>query len=266
MIDLGRHSVLGITIDAVDYEAAVERIVTAAAAGQPLAATALAVHGVMTGVDDPEQRWRLNHLDLVCPDGQPVRWALRLLHGASLPDRVYGPNLTLAVCARAADEGLPIFLYGSEPAVLDRLSRNLVAAYPALQIAGVAPSRFRTLTPEEKPEVVARIKDSGARLAFVGLGCPRQEVFAYEFAPQVSMPLIAVGAAFPFHAGLLKQAPRVLQDRGLEWAFRLAMEPRRLWRRYLKLNPRYAAKVAQQLAGKTFDTTGVEPRNEVLWA
>lgn len=266
MIDAGRHSVLGVMVSAVDYEAAVERIVGAARDGAPFAATALAVHGVMTGVDDPEQRWRLNHLDLVCPDGQPVRWALAHLHGAALPDRVYGPNLMLAVCRRAAEDGLPVFLYGSEDAVLAKLAANLISQFPTLTIAGTAASRFRRITPEEKAEVVETIRSSGAKLAFIGLGCPRQEVFAYEFATDLSMPLIAVGAAFPFHAGLLRQAPAGLQAVGLEWAFRLAMEPRRLWRRYVKLNPRFVAGIARQRAGRQFDTGGAEPRAEVLWA
>src|SRR5262245_39300928 len=111
VIDRGKHDVLGVLIDAVDYDAAVGRIITSAAARQPLGVSALAVHGVMTGVQDDVHRHRLNHLDVVVPDGQPVRWALNLLHGTALNDRVYGPNLMLRVCERAAVEGLPIYLY-----------------------------------------------------------------------------------------------------------------------------------------------------------
>lgn len=266
MLDHGKKSVLGVLVDAIDYEAAVDRIVEAAKARQGFAVSALAVHGVMTGVDDDEHRYRLNHLDLVCPDGQPVRWALNGLYRCGLPDRVYGPNLMLHTCERAAAEALPIFLYGSEPAVLEPLQARLRERFANLRIAGAEPSRFRNLSPSEKAEVVERIRASGAALCFVALGCPRQEVFAYEFREPLSMPLIAVGAAFPFHAGLLPQAPRWMQDRGLEWAFRLGSEPRRLWRRYAYLNPRYAALLAAQAVGLTTpDTEGRAPDGEILY-
>jgi N-acetylglucosaminyldiphosphoundecaprenol N-acetyl-beta-D-mannosaminyltransferase len=242
----GKLNVLGVQLDAVDYESAVERIVSAARSRTGLTVSALAVHGVMTGVLDPVHRYRLNHLDLLVPDGQPVRWALNLLHGADLRDRVYGPTLMLELCRRAALEELPIYLYGSRSDVLERLRSNLVAQVPALIIAGGEPSRFRRLGPEERRAVVARIRKSGAALTFVGLGCPRQEVWAYEHREALGMPIVAVGAAFDFHAGTLAQAPRFLQDRGLEWLFRLVQEPRRLWRRYLYLNPLYVALVALQ--------------------
>jgi len=246
MIDQGKRNILGVEINAVDYEAAVAAIIAAAAERRPMAVSALAVHGVMTGVLDPEQRYRLNHLDLVVPDGQPVRWALNLLHGAGLPDRVYGPTLTLKLCEEAARRKLPIFLYGSRPEVLQALQTNLCARFPGLRIAGVQPSRFRTIDPAERAATVAAIRASGAALAFVGLGCPRQEVWAYEYRDQLSMPLVAVGAAFDFHAGLLAQAPPRLQRLGLEWAFRLLKEPRRLWRRYVLLNPTYLFLLALQ--------------------
>jgi exopolysaccharide biosynthesis WecB/TagA/CpsF family protein len=200
----------------------------------------------MTGHQDADQRFRLNHFDLVVPDGQPVRWALNLLHGTGLEDRVYGPNLMLRICAAAARDDLPIYLYGSKPEVLAALTRNLQAKFPALRIAGAEPSRFRKLTESEKAETVARIRASGARIVFAGLGCPRQEVWAYEYRDQLSMPVIAVGAAFDFHAGNLAQAPAWMQKRGLEWLFRLRTEPRRLWRRYLILNPWYASLLVMQ--------------------
>jgi len=249
MIDQGKHNLLGVLIDAVDYEATVERVLAAARARQPLALSALAVHGVMTGVLDATHRYRLNHLDLVVPDGQPVRWALNVLHNTRLPDRVYGPTLTLKVCERAADEGLPVYFYGSRAEVLERLTRRLRARFPRLIVAGAQPSRFRTLTPEEQRAVAATIGASGAAITFVGLGCPRQEVWVYENRTLLSMPVLAVGAAFDFHAGTLPQAPVPLQRAGLEWAFRLAHEPRRLWQRYLHLNPLYLWMVLLQATG-----------------
>lgn len=254
MIDYGKHNVLGVLINAVDYEAAVAKIVTAAKEHQNLTVSALAVHGVMTGVLDSNHRHRLNQLDLVVPDGQPVRWALNLLHGTELADRVYGPTLTLKVCRAAAQEKLPLFLYGSTAEVLGKLQQNLVAKFPGLQIAGRQPSRFRQLSAQEMRDTAATIKASGAAITLVGLGCPRQEVWIYEYRPLLSMPLLAVGAAFDFHAGTVSQAPPAMQQMGLEWLYRLACEPRRLWKRYIYLNPQYLSLLAvQALRLKTFD-------------
>lgn len=240
MRDLGKQNVLGIMVDAVDYEAAVERIVQAGIARRPYAVTALAVHGVCEGVRDPQQRQRLNSFDMIVADGQPVRWGMRLLHGVSLQDRVYGPELMMRTCRIAAERDLSVYLYGSTPEVVHDLAARLKKAIPRLQIAGAEPSRFRVLTPFEKQDVVGRIRDSGASIVFVGLGCPRQEVWAYEYREVLGIPVIAVGAAFDFHAGRLRQAPPIMQRWGLEWLFRLLQEPRRLWRRYLRLNPLYA--------------------------
>ena len=125
MIDRGRHNILGVMIHAVDYESAVEKIISAAQSQRPFAVSALAVHGVMTAVADVEYRHRINHMDLVVPDGQPVRWALNMLYGTKLRKRVYGPTLTIKVCEQAAKVGLPIYLYGSRVQVLEQLSKNL---------------------------------------------------------------------------------------------------------------------------------------------
>jgi N-acetylglucosaminyldiphosphoundecaprenol N-acetyl-beta-D-mannosaminyltransferase len=255
LIDKGKRNVIGVLVDAIDYEAAVARIISAARERRSMSVSSLAVHGVMTGVLDDAQRYRLNHLDLVTPDGQPVRWALNGLHNVGLTDRVYGPNLTLKLCEQAAAESLPIYIYGSSAQVLSALTRKLSERFPGLKIAGSQPSRFRQLTVEEKKDVVRAIADSGARMVFVGLGCPRQEVWVYEHRDLLPMPLIAVGAAFDFHAGTLAQAPERLQKAGLEWFFRLTREPRRLWRRYVLLNPHYLMLVFLQAARlKSFDT------------
>jgi len=267
MIDRGKRNILGVQVDAIDYEAAVERIAQAAHASQPMAISALAVHGVMTGALDAVHRYRLNHFDLLTPDGQPVRWALNWLHKAGLPDRVYGPTLTIKVCERAARDGLPIYLYGSKPDVIQRFAVRLTARFPGLQIAGIQPSRFRQVTPDEKAEIVQTIRDSDARIVFVGLGCPRQEVWAYEYRDALSMPVLAVGAAFDFHAGTLAQAPPRLQRLGLEWLFRLVKEPRRLWRRYVILNPLYLSMLFLQATGlRRYDSgTGVPPAEELRY-
>jgi exopolysaccharide biosynthesis WecB/TagA/CpsF family protein len=240
-IDAGKQNVLGVRVDAVDYEAAVHKIITAARQGKKLSVSALAVHGVMTGVLDQIHRYRLNCIDLVCPDGQPVRWVLNLLYKTGLPDRVCGPELMLRICERAAQEGLPIYLYGSRPETLQSLSKNLCDRFPQLIIAGTQPSRFRQVTVEEKQQIVEDIRQSGAAMTFVGLGCPRQEVWVYEYCQDLAMPVMAVGAAFDFHSGRISQAPKLMQKWGLEWFYRLMQEPRRLWRRYVFLNPLYVS-------------------------
>lgn len=246
MIDRGKGNVLGVCVDAVDYEAATDKVLAAAHEARPLALTALAVHGVMTGVTDKAHEARLNSFDVVTPDGQPVRWALNLLHKAQLPDRTYGPTLTLKVVERCAAEGLPIYLYGSTQPVLDKLSAALTTQFPGLKIAGAEPSKFRSAQPGEPAEIARRITDSGARVVLVGLGCPRQEIFVHAMRPLLSMPLLAVGAAFDYHAGDLRKPPPWMQQRGLEWLWRLGLEPKRLWRRYLILNPAYLARLGAQ--------------------
>jgi len=265
VLDLGKRNVLGVQISAIDYEAVVDRVIASAERRERLTISALAVHGVMTGVLDSAQRYRLNHLDLVVPDGQPVRWALRFVHGIRLPDRVYGPTLMLKACEAAAERALGVYLYGSRPDVLAALRRNLQARVPGLRLAGAEPSCFRRLSDREQRELAERIESSGAAIVFVGLGCPRQEVWIYELGHLLHLPLLAVGAAFDFHAGLLPQAPPSMQEAGLEWMFRLACEPRRLWRRYLFLNPAYASLVLMQTLGiVTFDGIEEAPPREFV--
>src|SRR5215467_1841853 len=138
-----KKNILGVSVDATNYESAVECIMRAARDHQPFAATALAVHGVMTGVLDAEHRFRLNSFDLVVPDGQPVRWALNWLHQANLKDRVYGPNLTLRVFEKAEVERVGVYLFGATEEVLRRLREKLLVRFPRLKIVGYSNSRFR---------------------------------------------------------------------------------------------------------------------------
>jgi exopolysaccharide biosynthesis WecB/TagA/CpsF family protein len=248
VIDHGKRNVLGVQVDAVDYAFAVDKVLAAAREHRPLAVTALAVHGVMTGAQDRAHGARLNAFDLVTPDGQPVRWALNLLYRTHLADRVYGPDLTLRVLEACADEGLPVYFYGSTADTLDRLTRKLRERLPKLDIVGAEPSKFRTAEPGEAAEIADRFDATGARVVLVGLGCPRQEVFVYALHRLVRAPMLAVGAAFDYHAGQLRMPPRWMQRYGLEWLWRLGLEPRRLWRRYVLLNPAYLARLAAQKA------------------
>ncbi len=263
MTDLGKKPVVGIMVDVIDYEGALERIKIAATERQSMAVSALAVHGIMTGVQDAEQKYRLNSFDLIVPDGQPVRWALNLFYKARLRDRVYGPELTMRTLRMAEQEQLSVYFYGSTEKMLARLTGRVRTLFPKLMIAGQQPSRFRPVDAVEQRQIAEEIHAAGASIVFIGLGCPRQEVFAFEMRQLLPMPLIAVGAAFAFIAGELAQAPPRMQRYGLEWLFRLSREPRRLWRRYLYLNPYYGFLLLGQGLGMRFSTHGIKPSSSV---
>jgi N-acetylglucosaminyldiphosphoundecaprenol N-acetyl-beta-D-mannosaminyltransferase len=265
MLNLGKKNVLGILIDAVDYEAALSFVFECVRQNRGAMISALAVHGVMTGVLDPEHKFRLNGFDLLVPDGQPVRWVMNWLYGTEMRDRVYGPELMRRICRRAASEGSSIYLYGSTKPVVTSLTESLTRMFPEIKIVGSEPSAFRKLSQQEKAALQQRIRSTGASIIFVGLGCPRQEIFTYEFRDNLSAPVLAVGAAFPLLAGMLPQAPPRMQRFGLEWLFRLLAEPRRLWRRYLYLNPAYLVLVTLQRFGlRHFSPQGRPPAKQVL--
>jgi N-acetylglucosaminyldiphosphoundecaprenol N-acetyl-beta-D-mannosaminyltransferase len=242
-----KHDVLGVQVSATDYDDALTRIIRAAKLGLRATVDHLSLHGLTPFGGDPTLRSRINSFDLVVPDGQPVRWALNRLHGTELRDRVYGPELMGRLCARAAEEGIPIYLYGAAPATLAHLAARLVERYPGLRIAGSESPPFRPLSPEEAHAAVDRINRSGARLVFLGIGCPKQEAFAYEHRHEIAAVQLCVGAAFDFLAGEKRMAPRWMQDRGLEWLFRLVSEPRRLWRRYLVAGATLVVRIAREL-------------------
>ena len=246
-----RLNVLGVGISATDYASATTAIMGAARAGVPLGVSALAVHAVMEAQRNPQYRARLNSLDIAAPDGQPVRWALNMLHGAGLRERVYGPFLMRSVCAAAALEDVPVFLFGSTPSTLEGLSGNLRAAHPGLRIAGAKASRFRRATQAEAAEDAREISRSGARIVFCGLGCPRQEAWVHAMCPLLGAPLVGVGAAFALWAKERGMAPAWMQAQGLEWLYRLGQEPGRLAGRYLVQGPGYCARVALQKLGRS---------------
>jgi exopolysaccharide biosynthesis WecB/TagA/CpsF family protein len=232
----------GVRVAAGNYDQVVDVISRAAKMRQPAIVSLHAVHAIVESISDPALLAKVNRFDAVLPDGQPVRWALNHLHGAGLRERVYGPELMLRLCARAANEAIPIYLYGSSPEVIDKLQQNLRERFPALQIAGAESPPFRTLTAEEDESVVRRINQSGAGILFVGLGCPKQDHFAADHAGLVKPVQVCVGAAFDFHAGTKPMAPAWMQRHGLEWVYRLSREPRRLWRRYVQTNSIFLAK------------------------
>ena len=243
---LQQRVILGTRVDATSYQDATERIIRWARAGESRAMAAANVHVVMEGYDDPALRTALSIVDLVTTDGMPLVWTLRRL-GLPNQTRVYGPDLTLCVCEAAARERIPVGLYGSTAEALEVLQKWYRERFPKLQIAYAYSPPFRPLTPEEDEAVVRAINESGARIVFVGLGCPKQERWVAEHRGRVQAVMLAVGAAFDFHSGRVKQAPRWMQRAGLEWFFRLLVEPRRLWRRYFKHNPRFLCLVLRQL-------------------
>lgn len=207
------------------------------------------VHGVISAVLDFSVRQCINLADIATPDGMPIVWALRSF-GCKGQQRVYGPTLTLALCRMAEQHGYRVFLYGSRQEVLESLKEKLLRWYPALQIAGSLAPPFRQLTAEESEGIARQITDSGADLVFVGLSTPKQEQWMLAHRDQLpAMVLVGVGAAFDFHAGKLRQAPGWMQRAGLEWLFRLSVEPGRLWKRYLLITPLFLPLWALQWLG-----------------
>lgn len=222
-----------------DYNRASETIVAHARRHHSFGMSALAVHGLIETVKDPAFRQLVNRLDMIVPDGQPIRWALNSFYKAGLEDRVTGPILTKYVLARASEENLGVYLYGSTPETLAKFSAFININYPGVKIAGTHPDRFREATPEEDAADIRKINDSGAHIVLVGRGCPRQEKWVASHLGKVNAAMMAVGAAFDFHAGNISQAPAWMQQAGLEWFYRLIQEPGKLWKRYLTTNPHF---------------------------
>ena len=243
--------VLGIPIAVTDYDQVLSWIDEMIAAEQRGYVCVSNVHSVMAAAEDPQLRAALLGSSLNVPDGQPLVWALNLL-GHSLHDRVYGPELMARACARAGEKGQTMYLYGGRnQGALVQLTLNLRRRYPGLKIVGGYSPPHRPLTDDERADVVTQINHSGADIVWVGIGVPKQEKWMAQLRSELTPPvLLGVGAAFDFHAGLVPQAPAVLQGAGLEWAYRLVQEPRRLWRRYLRYNPRFVVAVARQIIGR----------------
>lgn len=234
--DFSKKELFGIEYAIVDYQIASKIIVEHAKRHESFGVSALAVHGLVTAVRDETVGEQVRAIDMVVPDGQPVRWALNHFHNVGLTDRVYGPTLTLHVLAMAAVKHLRIFLYGSTEETARKFGLFIQQNYPGVVLCGIQADRFREATPEEDEADIKTINDACAHIVLVGRGCPRQEVWVGRHLGRINAVMMAVGAAFDFHAGTLKQAPKWMQDHGLEWFYRLIKEPRRLWKRYLVTN------------------------------
>jgi N-acetylglucosaminyldiphosphoundecaprenol N-acetyl-beta-D-mannosaminyltransferase len=207
------------------------------------------VHGVMESQRDPELRRIHNAAGMATPDGMPLVWML-WASGHRSAERVYGADLMLAVLERSRERGYRHFIYGSSEATLARLRANLHVRFPGLRIVGSYSPPFRPLTASEDAAVVEMINAARPDIVWVGLSTPKQERWMAEHRARLEAPvLVGVGAALDFHAGVVRQAPRFMQRSGVEWLFRLAMEPRRLWRRYLRNNPAFLVSISGQMLG-----------------
>lgn len=244
-----KYNIFGVNVNATTYEEALKLIISAAQKRIPAIVTHLPVHGIVLASRDLSLQTKVNCFNIVAPDGQPVRWALKVLFKRKLPDRVYGPELMMRLCKSAAEVGIAIYLLGSYSHVVAQLRDNLVKKFPSLQVAGFESPPFRPLTSEEDKAVVERINKNGAGLVFIGLGCPKQDIFAYEHRHNIKGVQICVGAAFDFLAGEKKMAPVWMQRNTLEWLFRLFQEPKRLWKRYLFTNLIFLWYLFLQLTG-----------------
>ncbi len=242
-------AVLGVPLSLTDYEEALVWMDAMVAERERGYVCVCNVHTVMASREDPALRAALGASSLNVPDGQPLVWAVNSL-GHRLESRVYGPELMARACARAADSGQRFYLYGGRnQGALFQLALNLRQRYPGIKIVGGYSPPHRPLTSEEREAIVEEINHSRADIVWVGIGVPKQEKWMAQMRAELDAPvLIGVGAAFDFHAGLVRQAPSWVQDAGLEWAFRLAHEPRRLWRRYSRYNPRFLIAFARQFA------------------
>ncbi len=250
----GRTDVLGVGISPVNMDLAVDTIDGWIAGQEPNYVCVTGVHGVMESQQDADLKSIHNSAGMVTPDGMPMVW-LSKAAGAEAVDRVYGPDLMLAVCERSEERGYRHFFYGGGEGIADLLAKRLTERFPSLQVAGTYCPPFRPLTDSEDEELVRLLDAAKPDIVWVGLSTPKQERFMADHVGRIKAPvLIGVGAAFDFHAGLKKQAPAWMQRSGLEWLFRLATEPKRLWRRYLTNNPRFVALVfAQKLGLRSFN-------------
>lgn len=240
------NRILGTRVDPLSYESATAQIMGWAQSGESRYICVANVHMVMEACDGPDFRELVNAADLVTPDGMPLVWMLRRL-GYPRQGRVYGPDLTRYVIAQAAGGKIPVGFYGGTPGTLQKMVQAFQAKYPALQVAYTHSPPFRDLTAVEDDQIVGQIGRSGARILFVGLGCPKQERWMAAHRDRIPAVMLGVGAAFDFYGGAKRQAPKWMQAWGLEWSFRLLQEPRRLWKRYLIHNPRFAVLALGQL-------------------
>ncbi|MCE7946645.1 MAG: glycosyltransferase [Chloroflexi bacterium CFX4] len=250
-----RVNILGVGVSAVNMPQALAIIDGWLAARLPRYVCVSNVHSIMSCQADAELRAIHNAAGMVTPDGMPLVWLSRR-SGYRHVARVYGPDLLLALCEHGLRHGYRHYFYGGAEGVAARLAAQLTARFDGLQVAGTYAPPFSALSPAEDAQITAQIAASGAHIVWVGLGMPKQERWMAAHTARLPQVLIGVGAAFDFHSGMKRQAPRWMQQRGLEWLFRLTSEPRRLWRRYLTTIPPFVVlAAAQQLGWRRYHLT-----------
>ena len=248
MSDMARCNILGVGVSAIDMNQALGTIAEWVTERSPHYICVTPAHAVMDVYQDDELRQIYNHSGLTTPDGMAIVWLLKW-YGYNDVNRVYGPDLLLAVCEQSVDCGYRHYFYGAAPGVARQLADSLQERFPGLDVVGVESPPYRPLTPEEDAEIVRQIRDARPDFVWVGIGSPRQERWMRDHLALLDVPvLIGVGAAFDFLSGNKPQAPYWIQRSGLEWLFRLFSEPRRLWRRYIRY-PRFVVLAVLQRLG-----------------
>ncbi|MGO9179950.1 MAG: WecB/TagA/CpsF family glycosyltransferase [Candidatus Limnocylindrales bacterium] len=243
---MSEQTILGVRVKAQRYSDAVDAILNAAREHRRLRCHFCAVHSLVEASDDVALRSVFASADMVATDGMPLVWVCRA-RGAPQAERVCGPDMMASLCDLGREQGLRHYFVGGRPGVPQALAERLAARFPGLVVVGTESPPFRALAPDEDEALVQRINDAAPDVLWVGLGAPKQEFWAAGHADALTAPLILpVGAAFDFHAGRLRRAPRWMQRTGLEWLFRLASDPRRLWRRYLVTNSRFVLLLAEE--------------------
>lgn len=230
--------VLGLQVGITSLEQATEYVIQESQAGKAGYVCAANVHMCMEAHDNESFRQIVNGASLVVPDGKPLVWWMRAF-GMANAKHVRGPDLFLNVCIKASRCAIPIGLYGGTEDALDKLQEYFKRHLPDLKISCAISPPFREISQDEQAKYVKTINDSGTKILFLGLGCPKQERWMAKNTNRINALMIGVGAAFDFYAGTKKMAPVWMMQLGFEWLYRFATEPGRLWKRYLKNNPRF---------------------------
>ncbi len=233
-----RVRVVSLDADVCDHQSAVERVAALAERGSGSYVCFGTVHMIMESHDSPDFGSKVNAADMIVPDGMPLVWMQRL-QGRKNATRVRANDLMIMLCEYAEKHGLRVGFYGGKQEVIDGIIERAAKDFPELKIAYAYSPPFRPLTDEEDVEITARITESGTQILFMGLGCPKQESWMAAHKPKLNCVMLGVGASFDFYAGNVKESPELLGKLGLEWLYRLTQEPKRLWKRYLILNPRF---------------------------
>jgi N-acetylglucosaminyldiphosphoundecaprenol N-acetyl-beta-D-mannosaminyltransferase len=241
-----RISVIGTSINALSLDQHVEQIIAWAKRNTSRSVCVANVHMLMEAHWNRTFKQILRSADLVTPDGMPLVWMLKLL-GADGQERVAGMDLLNSLCQKAQSQNVSVFFLGSQAQILAKMQHRLEQAYPALKIVGMEPLPFRPLTPNEDQDIIDQINQTQAGLLFVSLGCPKQEHWMAQHRGKINATMIGLGGVFPIYAGMQKYAPQWVRNLGLEWAYRLSQEPRRLWRRYATTIPPFIWLALQQL-------------------